>query len=255
MSVPARGERITTVRFQTASVGFVLTMHKSSKIFSSRADEMTSFDSFKTFPEESIKSRRPDRILGFQETNSFSRRLENHNLMAGRLEKEPELETIWETIDSTILNHKGKALLFPFLIIEAKSRTGASFEDCNLQTALPILKMLKIQEDLQKKSQMTLEYGGPLVWYIAYRGEDWRLSGCYISEKLGGTSYVSATHWIIGWLYSLKSGDYHSLDWSVERRRERTTTPSHPGLHIRLGSRYIQAVLDISVGDACKQAL
>ncbi|KAF8857143.1 hypothetical protein BDZ45DRAFT_726925 [Acephala macrosclerotiorum] len=162
-----------------------------NKIFSSRADEMTSFDSFETDSEESIKRRRPDRILGFQETGSFSRRLEKYNLMAGRSENEAGLETIWETVESTVLNHKGNSLLFPFLIVEAKSRNGASFEDCDAQTALPVLKMLKIQEDLQRKSQMTLEYGGPLVWYIAYRGEDWRLSGCYISEKPGGPSYAS----------------------------------------------------------------
>lgn len=170
-------------------------MHKSNKIFSSRADEMTSFDSFETDSEESIKRRRPDRILGFQETGSFSRRLEKYNLMAGRSENEAGLETIWETVESTVLNHKGNSLLFPFLIVEAKSRNGASFEDCDAQTALPVLKMLKIQEDLQRKSQMTLEYGGPLVWYIAYRGEDWRLSGCYISEKPGGSLYEIVALW------------------------------------------------------------
>jgi hypothetical protein len=171
-------------------------MHKSNKVFSSRADEMTSFTSFDSFEndsEERIKRRRPDRILGFQETGSFIRRLEKYNLMAGRSENEAGVETIWKTVESTILNHKGNSLLFPFLIIEAKSRIGASFEDCNMQSALPILKMLKIQEDLQRKSRTTLEYGGPLVWYIAYRCEDWHLSGCYISEKPGGPSYASPT--------------------------------------------------------------
>jgi hypothetical protein len=154
---------------------------------------LTSFDYREKDAEESIKRRRPDRILGFQETGSFSRRLEKYDLVAGQPEHEAGLQTIWDTVESTILNHKGRPLLFPFLIIEAKSRNGASFDDCNRQSALPILKMLKVQEDLQRKSQLALEYGGPLVWYIAYRGEDWHLSGCYISEKPGGPLYASLT--------------------------------------------------------------
>ena len=152
---------------------------------------MMSFDFSENRSEGHLKNRRPDRILGFQETNSLSRRLAQYDLMAGKLGDDPALKTLWETVESTVLNHKGNALLFPFLVIEAKSRYGDSFDACDIQTALPILKMLKIQEDLQAKSQMTLEYGGPLLWYIAYRGEDWRLSVCYISEKSDEHLYVS----------------------------------------------------------------
>ncbi|KFY28868.1 hypothetical protein V493_02719 [Pseudogymnoascus sp. VKM F-4281 (FW-2241)] len=169
-------------------------------IFSRRADEMID----KNDSEERVKSRRPDRIIGFQDTGSFRNRLEKYNLMAGRLEKEAGLETIWETVKSTVLNHKGNSLFFPFLVIEAKSRIGKSFDDCNIQTALPILKMLKIQEGLQRESQMALEYGGPLVWYISYRSEDWRLSACYISEKPDGPSYEIVTLWT-GQLNDLES--------------------------------------------------
>jgi hypothetical protein len=133
---------------------------------------MTSFDSDKDDSKKGIKRRRLDRMLGFQETGSFSSRLMKYNLMARRLEKEAGLETIWDTVQSTVLNHKGNSLFFPFLVIKAKSRIGKPFDDCNIQTALLILKMLKIQEGLQRESQMTLEYGGPLVWYIAYRAED-----------------------------------------------------------------------------------
>jgi hypothetical protein len=160
-------------------------------MFSTRADEMMSFDFSENRCEEKLKNRRPDRILGFQETNSLSRRFSQYDLMAGQLGDDPALKILWETVESTVLNHKGNALFFPFLVIEAKSRNGASFDACNIQTAQPILKMLKIQEDLQAKSQMTLEYGGPLLWYIAYRGEDWRLSACYISEKPDEHLYVS----------------------------------------------------------------
>lgn len=166
-----------------------------NKMFSTRADQMISCDFFDTGSEDHAKRRRPDRILGFQETGSFSRRLEKYNLTAGRSENEAGFESILGALKSTVLNHEGNSLLFPFLIIEAKKRDSASFDDCNMQSALPILEMLKVQEDMQRKSQMTLEYGGPLVWYIAYRGEDWRLSGCYISEKPGPASYEIVTLW------------------------------------------------------------
>jgi hypothetical protein len=138
-----------------------------------------------------IANRRPDRIVGFQETNDFSRRLNEYNLTISRSQYQVGPETLRETVESTVLSHGGNSLLFPFLVIEAKSRNGDSFNACNRQAALPILKMLKIQEDLQMKSQMTLEYGGPLVWYIAFRGEDWRLSMCYISKMSDKSSYVS----------------------------------------------------------------
>jgi hypothetical protein len=60
------------------------------------------FDSCGNLFEENIKRRRPDRILGFQETRSFSRRLREHNLIASRSQDEAGLETLWETVDSTV---------------------------------------------------------------------------------------------------------------------------------------------------------
>jgi hypothetical protein len=137
--------------------------------------------------------RRPDRILGFRETNSFRRLLDQSNQNAISL-YDDEINKIGQLIDGTVLKHKGNLLLFPFLIIEAKSGSGAGFNACDEQTSSPIVQMLKVQEALQAKSQVTLEYGGPLMWYIAYREEDWRLSGCFINgSKSGKPTYVSTT--------------------------------------------------------------
>jgi hypothetical protein len=98
--------------------------------------------------------------------------------------------TIRETTKCTVLNSNSGPLLFPFLVIEAKSESGEGFNVCGRQTALPIWKMLKIQEELQSQSKMKIEYGGPLVWYIAYRGEAWRLYGCYAVKKKEKVCYV-----------------------------------------------------------------
>jgi hypothetical protein len=101
---------------------------ETDTIFSTRADELMSFDFSKNRSEENLKNRRPDRILGFQETNSLSRRFAQYDLMAGQLGDDPALKTLWETVESTVLNHKGNALLFPFLVIEAPHLMPAIFK-------------------------------------------------------------------------------------------------------------------------------
>lgn len=120
-------------------------MYKSNKIFSSRADEMICMDISEIDPDKRVEKRRPDRIIGFQETHSFSRRLDEYDHVDGQSESAAGNVTLWETVKSNVLNHKGNSLLFPFLIIEARSRHGAPFDSCNLQTAIPILTMLKMQ--------------------------------------------------------------------------------------------------------------
>jgi hypothetical protein len=152
---------------------------------------MVLYNPFEEAPKKSSKpfprSRRPDRIIGFQETGSLNRRLDS---IARWLQDAAVTHTIRETTECTVLNSKSGRLLFPFLVIEAKSESGEGFNVCGRQTALPIWKMLKIQEELQSQSKRNLEYGGPLVWYIAYRGETWRLYGCYTVKKKGKVYYV-----------------------------------------------------------------
>jgi len=149
------------------------------------------YDPFKKAPKKSTKTnprkRRPDRIVGFQETRSLERRLDS---IAQWLPNAGVTKTIRETTEYTVLNSKGGQLLFPFLVIEAKSENGFGFGVCRRQTALPIWKMLRIQKELQSQSKRNLEYGGPLVWYIAYRGKEWRLYACYTVEEDGKVYYV-----------------------------------------------------------------
>jgi hypothetical protein len=46
-------------------------------------NEMVSMALSEIDADKRIENRRPDRIIGFQETYSFSRRLEKYDLMAG----------------------------------------------------------------------------------------------------------------------------------------------------------------------------
>jgi hypothetical protein len=102
-------------------------------------------------------------------------------------------------IDFTPFEERKRPLMFPFLISEAKTERGDSFDACERQTAFPIWKLLRLQDELQIRAQQTLsEQGGPLVWFFANRGEDWRLYGCYVDteednedeEENLSTSYV-----------------------------------------------------------------
>jgi len=100
-------------------------------------------------------------------------------------------KTIREVIKTTVAKHKNKLLLFPFLVIEAKAEDREGPHACDIQTAFPIWKMLKIQEELQEKTGKSLNYRGPLLWYISYQGTNWEVSGCYTAERNGKPSYVS----------------------------------------------------------------
>jgi len=122
--------------------------------------------------------RRPDRIIGFQETARSNQWDAEIDLVAYHS----------EMLKSSLFRSTEHPLLSPFLIIEAKKRTGG---DCDSQSARPIFDMLQLQENLHTRSKMILPFGIPLVWYISYRGEHWRVSACYISGEPDNTFYVS----------------------------------------------------------------
>ncbi|TVY81443.1 hypothetical protein LSUE1_G006252 [Lachnellula suecica] len=74
-------------------------------------------------------------------------------------------------------------LLFPFLILEAKSEKSAcGFDDIQTQTAFPILALIKLQQDLQGQIAGMDSGAAPLVWFLANRGDAWRVYGCCMSE-------------------------------------------------------------------------
>jgi hypothetical protein len=87
----------------------------------------------------------------------------------------------------------GSPLLFPFLILEAKQENSITgFDGAEVQSSLPILEALKLQYDLMKVTGNSVEVpGGPLVWYLAKRGEDWRVYAAYVNEHEGSPKFVS----------------------------------------------------------------
>jgi hypothetical protein len=77
-------------------------------------------------------------------------------------------------------------------MMEAKSEEGGGFSKCGIQTSLPIWSLVKSQERLSDIGATLDELGGPLVWYFAYIGDEWRVSGCCIATESSQITYVSS---------------------------------------------------------------
>lgn len=98
------------------------------------------------------------------------------------------------------LRQTGDSLLFPFLILEAKSGTASDdWHSIQMQTALPIRAFLEAQDSLRRATKSRSKWtSGPLVWFFANRGEDWRLSAAFMNDSpnnshiTGTRDYVSA---------------------------------------------------------------
>lgn len=101
---------------------------------------------------------RPDRVLGLGRTHELQ----------GLVAANPD-------ITATIIKDDTDTY-FPFLVLEAKSeKNTVGFESIERQTAFPIRAMVNIQKALETASSVPLD---PLVWFLANRGDEWRVYGC-----------------------------------------------------------------------------
>lgn len=128
-----------------------------------------------------LPKQEPDRVYGLQATRNFENLL---SAPAANTRGFGDRPNIREAIRSSPLREGSEPLLFPFLILEAKSEKSSSgFDDIQAQTAFPIWTLLKLQEELQGKVTDTESEFGPLVWFFANRGDAWRVYGCYATEE------------------------------------------------------------------------
>jgi hypothetical protein len=120
------------------------------------------------------KGERLDRVYGLRQTRSFE------NLLYASRE---EGQLIRDLIKRPPLSEDGCPLLFPFLVVEAKSgKSGDDWYSVKLQTAFPIYTLLENQRSLRLATgQRSSWHAGPLVWSFMNKGEDWRL--CIAHQK------------------------------------------------------------------------
>jgi hypothetical protein len=110
--------------------------------------------------------RKPDRIFGLPQT----KRIEE---LLGKVTTNTAQAAVRKAININPFGDRKDPIILPFLISEPKTERGDSFESCERQTAFPIWKLLRLQEELQKVSKRSVnESGGPLTWFFSNRGED-----------------------------------------------------------------------------------
>lgn len=96
------------------------------------------------------------------------------------------------------LNQNGDELLYPFLVLEAKSgKSDYDWDSIRIQTAFPIRTFLETQNRLYKAvGSQSRSRSSPLIWFFASRGEDWRVSIAFTAKgeqdlgRTGDTDYV-----------------------------------------------------------------
>jgi len=122
--------------------------------------------------EKLPKGEQPDRVYGLAETRNFQ------NLLYS-LHEEGKL--VSEIIQEQPFSDDGHPLLFPFLVVEAKSaKSPDDWYSLKLQTAFPIFTFLEVQQSLRNATGQNSRWkSGPLVWFFMNRGEDWRLCAAY----------------------------------------------------------------------------
>jgi hypothetical protein len=154
--------------------------HGLNKVFGDRADDLIIHGGEAA---DELRPRKPDRVYGLQQTKRFEEVL-------GKIATGIQIYNR-KQIEITPFGERKDPIIFPFLISEAKTERGDSFESCERQTAFPIWRLLKLQHGLRHLSKRRVdELGGPLAWFISNRGEDWRVYGCYTDIEDSKISYV-----------------------------------------------------------------
>jgi hypothetical protein len=144
-----------------------------TKLFRSYSDEFVHMDATDNMKRRITSRHKPDNVWGLRKTRSvaqyrseFARRHDSHELRHSPF--------------------KNSDLTYPFLIVESKREgEGPGFEYAEAQSAFPIRTCLRLQEELKQVSGQHLV---PLVWFLAYQGDEWRAAACIVDDG----KYVSA---------------------------------------------------------------
>ena len=102
-------------------------------------------------------------------------------------------QCISDSIRSHPFREDAEPVHFPFLLLEAKSEKGPdSLSNAAYQTAFSIRELLLLQDDLQLAAGEGPEWdAGPFVWFLSYKGEEWRVCIAYVDKESDGMLFVS----------------------------------------------------------------
>ncbi|OJJ73135.1 hypothetical protein ASPBRDRAFT_194103 [Aspergillus brasiliensis CBS 101740] len=150
----------------------------TNSLFDSREEEFVVHDQLL---RSQLPKQAPDRVIGLQSTHNFDQLLSSP--VQSQLSGGGTSATVLDAIRVTPFKSQADPLLFPFMLLEAKSGNSSnSFDAIQVQSAFPIHALLNLQEGLRSRidcssEEETLE---PLVWFLASRGDTWRVYASYI---------------------------------------------------------------------------
>jgi hypothetical protein len=127
-------------------------------------------------PQDGLENSRipmkPDRVIGLSMNDRYRGYIESSSV---------------ELSHSPVKNLQ---LMYPFLVLEAKRENGApGFRSVEAQTAFPLRRFLRIQDELQRASENNVELD-PLVWFFAFQGEEWRLYSAVLDKNKTVVSFL-----------------------------------------------------------------
>jgi len=132
-------------------------------VFSDRCKRHVEADPTDDLGNYNIPNFKPDRVVGINRTRS----LEQFCGALPHLRHSPFRDAAH--------------ILYPFLVVESKpGGQTAGFDEIEIQTAFPLRNCIMLQHQLQQASAVALS---PLVWFMAYQADEWRLSACIWKEN------------------------------------------------------------------------
>ncbi|GCB27320.1 hypothetical protein AAWM_10205 [Aspergillus awamori] len=166
----------------------------TNPLFDDRAQEFVVYDELL---RSQLPKQGPDRVLGLQKSRNFDSLLRSP--IRHEIAKNPD-DTISDILKISPFKSEADPLLFPFLLLEAKSETSScGFDAIQVQSAFPIYALLKLQEELRScvDWQSGEERFEPLVWFFASRGDQWRVYASHLDTAADGkpTNYCITLLW------------------------------------------------------------
>jgi hypothetical protein len=172
----SQSKRITADRVPSSGTGL-------SDIFTTRIGE-------RSFIQNDPEDRhhvvmQPDRIHGLMTTVAVEKSMQQPHIPQLGADNQPE-DVLSKRLTMSCNPDSGdEVCIYPFLVMEAKSlKGGSNFKDIETQTAIPIRNHLYLQLMLEDDKDNNMKVpGGPMSWFFAYIGEQWRVYGCYVTKS------------------------------------------------------------------------
>lgn len=168
-----------------------------NRIFGHREDEAVHHDA--AIEKELPSATKPDAIYGLRQTRNIENLMNDRARMADHENGDDIL--VHECLGEPPLSEEGDSLIFPFLLLEAKSAKSANsdWHSVQLQSAFPVRSLLCAQESLKRmsKTHTNQQLEDPFLWLVMNRGEDWRICAASVYNDapkkpgtVGTTKYV-----------------------------------------------------------------